>query len=211
MPRLRATLVPIAVVVLAACQAATVAPSASPVAVVPTPSPSAAPTASPTAAPTPTATPAPTPVPATPVPSAAEGVPPPPTAVKITFEASDPDNVGYDAVMKTTITWKQAHPAGTVIRVYGVTACLPPEGQDPAPCLVEHTPLPASVRELIAKAPAADGTVSWTWPNWENVGGAVAAHGDTYYHSIVIAAYNAAGHSKFIIVRAGEYCSDCTY
>jgi hypothetical protein len=138
-------------------------------------------------------------------------VPPAPTAVKISFKTSDPDGVGYDAVMTTTITWKQAQPAGTEIKVYGVTACLPPAGQDPAPCLVENTPLPASVRELIAKAPAADGTVTWSWPNWENVGGAVASHGDTYYHAFVIAAYNATGHSKFIIVRSGEYCSDCTY
>ena len=171
MPRLRAILLPVAVVVLAACQAATVAPSASPVAAVPTPSPSAAPT--PIAAPTPSPTPKPTPVPATPVPSAGQAVPPPPTAVKISFKTSDPDNVGYDAVMTTTISWKEARTAGTEIRVYGVTACLPPEGQDPAPCLVVNTPLPASVRELITKAPAANGKVSWSWPNWEDVGGAV--------------------------------------
>ena len=211
MPRLRAILLPVAVVVLAACQAATVAPSASPVAAVPTPSPSAAPTPSPTAAPTSSPPPKPTPLAATPVPSAGQAVPPPPTAVKISFKTSDPDNVGYDAVMTTTISWKEAQMAGTEIRVYGVTACLPPEGQDPAPCLVVNTPLPASVRELITKAPAANGKVSWSWPNWEDVGGAVADRGDTYYYAFVIAAYNSAGHSKFVIVRSGEYCSDCTY
>ncbi len=120
--------------------------------------------------------------------------------------------MGYDTDMTTTVTWKEAAPKGVTIRIYGVTACLPPKGQDPAPCLVKGTPLPASIRKLIASAPAARGRVSWTWPNWENIGGAVMAHGDTTYESIVVAAYNLDGtHSKFIIATTGEYCSGCTY
>ena len=107
--------------------------------------------------------------------------------------------------------FKVADPKGVTIRVYGVTACLPKHKQDHSPCLEKGTPLPANVRELIAKAPASKGKVTWTWPNWENAGGAVMAHGDSYYDSVVIAAYNAAGHSKFVIVATGEYCPDCTY
>ncbi len=36
----------------------------------------------------------------------------------------------------------------------------------------------------------------------------VAQHGDETYYAIVVAAYNAAGHSKFIIAEAGPWCSD---
>jgi hypothetical protein len=127
----------------------------------------------------------------------------------MTTKGSDPGGAGYDTRVTVTIRWKELAPKGTEIRVYGVTKCFaPPEG---GPCLVEHTPLPASVRELIARAPASKGRVSWTWPNWEDVGGAVMAHGSTYYEAVVIAAYNANGHSKFIIVESGQWCPDCTY
>jgi hypothetical protein len=127
----------------------------------------------------------------------------------MTVKGSDPSGEGFDTQLTTTITWKEAVTEGTEIRVYGVTACFaPPEG---GACLVEHTALPASVRELIARAPASKGKVSWTWPAWDDVGGAVMAHGSSTYEAVVIAAYGAAGHSKFIIVRSGEWCPDCTY
>ena len=115
-----------------------------------------------------------------------------------------------------TVTWAGPRSKGTEIRVYGVTACIamppsPGEGAD-GPCLVEHTPLPESVRKLIAKAPASTGKISWTWRNWENIGSSVAMSPDgTAYEAIVIAAYNAAGHSKFIIVDPGYWCGGCTY
>ena len=95
--------------------------------------------------------------------------------------------------------------------MFGVTACLPKVEKNHSPCLVRNTPLPASVRDLLAKAPASKGRVSWTWPNWENAGGAVMAHDGTDYWSLVVAAYNEAGHSRFVIVETGEYCPICTY
>src|SRR4051812_20693244 len=119
--------------------------------------------------------------------------------------------LGYDADVTTTITWKEADPEGVTVRVFGVTACLPKTKVDYTACLAKGTPLPANVRELITSAPASKGRVSWTWPNWEDAGGAVMAHGDSFYDSVVIAAYNTAGHSKFVIVRTGAYCPDCTY
>ena len=69
---------------------------------------------------------------------------------------------------------------------------------------VQHPP-------LAARGPAAKGKVTWTWPAWENIGGNVAANGNKTYASIVVAAYNAAGHSRFVIVKTGEFCSACTY
>jgi hypothetical protein len=119
--------------------------------------------------------------------------------------------VGYATKITVTIRWTSPTDEATEIRVFGVQDCMPPPGKDPAPCLVKGTPLPARSRDLIAKAPAADGKVSWTWPAWENIGGNVAADGDTTYASLVIAAYNAAGHSRFVIVATGEFCSHCTY
>ena len=75
------------------------------------------------------------------------------------------------------------------------------------------------MRKLIAKVPASDGTVSWTGPPWQdviesNTGSAaftaigVDHHDDDTYFAIVVAAYNDAGHSKFIIADAGTWCYD---
>ena len=113
-----------------------------------------------------TATPHPTPKP-TPGPTPL-AVPSPPSGA--TFKITYPS----DTRNKMTVTWKGPRAKGTEIRVYGVTACVamppsPREGSD-GPCLVEHTPLPASARKLIAKAPASSGKVSWTWPNWRTSG-----------------------------------------
>jgi hypothetical protein len=137
-------------------------------------------------------------------------MPPPPSGG--TFKITYPS----DTKNRMTVTWTGPRATGIVIQVYGVTQCfaMPPypgEGAE-GPCLVEHTPLPASVRRLIAKAPASIGKVSWTWPNWENIGSSVAMSPDgTAYEAIVIAAYNSAGHSKFIIVNPGYWCGGCTY
>jgi hypothetical protein len=198
----RITVAAIATILVAACQSTgSNAQSASPSNVA-TASPGVSAASSPSLTPSSSAAPDPSEVPVA-------LAPPPPTAVKMTTKGSDPGGVGYDTRLRVTISWKEVAPKGTEIRVYGVTKCFaPPAG---GPCLVEHTPLPESVRELIATAPASKGSVSWTWPNWEDVGGAVMAHGSTIYEAVVIAAYNADGHSKFIIVESGEWCPDCTY
>ena len=120
----------------------------------------------------------------------------------------------------TTITWKKAATKGTEIRVYGVTGCLSlTERQGDGSCLVKHTLVPASARKLIAKAPASKGKIVWTGPSWRDLvqgdtGGTaytaygVDRHGDDIYFAIVLAAYNAAGHSKFVIADAGQWCYD---
>ena len=198
------------VLLLAACQSGAQLPAPT------TPGPSAAPSvpadvAEPTPTPDPTSepttSPSATPAPVTPPPTGT--VPAAPTGVRMTVTQEDLVEAGYYANLRTTISWKTPLAAGTEIRVYGVTKCFaPPSGGS---CLVEHTPLPADVRDLIATAPAQKGRVSWTWPNWDDVGGAVMAHGDATYQAIVIAAYGPAGHSKFVIVKSGAWCPDCTY
>lgn len=168
-----------------------------------TDSPTGAPAA--TTAPTnaPTATAPPTVAPTTAV------APPPPTAVKVTEKDSNASSA--DRVKVTiTVSWKHPAPKGVTIRVYGVTACMPPGGNYDRPCLVKGTQVPADVRDLLAEAPASRGSVSWTWPNWEvDVG--VAIHKGTTYYSYVVAAYTATGHSKFIIAKTSKYCPTCTY
>ena len=180
--------------------------------------PSTAPpaSASPTSAARATATPVPKP---RPTPAA----PPPPTAVRITREGcyTGPDPGGVlPGTCTTTVTWKKVATKGTEIRVYGVTGCLSlKERAGDGSCLLLHTAVPPSVRQLIARAPASKGTVSWTGPAWlDNVqvdtGGppyrafGVDRRGDDLYFAIVVAAYNEVGHSKFIIADAGTWCYD---
>jgi hypothetical protein len=95
------------------------------------------------------------------------------------------------------------------IRVYGVTECLseptnPPPGTS-GPCLVEHTPLPPSVMVMTATAPAAAGEISWIAPFYYECLGPPVGPDGLDYQAIVIAAYNAAGHSIFAIADPGGW------
>jgi hypothetical protein len=164
---------------------------------------SGTPTPTPDPTPTPKPTPGPTPKP-TPL-----APPPPPDSAKLSQRPGAKDKYGTPAVV-STVTWDETYAPGTTIRVYGVTECLATANYQP--CLKTHTALPSKVRRFIAAAPAADGRVRWTWPGWEDIGGAVAAdaHG-RFYYAIVVAAYNKAGHSKFIIVDTSTSCDGCVY
>lgn len=191
----------------AACgSAATPAPAATPT---PTPastaSPSSSQTPTPTAAsPSPSETPQPTTEP-TPV-----IVPPKPTGV--TFEQES--HVVDDPIGAITqaVTWQAPRSEGVEIRVYGVTECIAepanPRPGTSGPCLVVHTPLPASVRTLLATAQASAGAVSWTWMDVIHECGGPLVLSDPsgpVYYSVVLAAYSAAGHSIFTIAEPGEW------
>jgi hypothetical protein len=174
-----------------------------------TPSVAATPRASVSPQPTPNPTPA--------------APPPPPTKVRVTRQGCStglfPDGVP-PGTCTTTVTWKKIATKGTEIKVYGVTGCLSAtERAGDGSCLVRNTKVPASVRKLIARVPASDGTVSWTGPAWldvidTDVGGpryqaiGVDRHGDDIYFAIIVTASNEAGHSKFIIADAGTWCYD---
>jgi hypothetical protein len=109
---------------------------------------------------------------------------------------------------------------GTEIKVYGVTGCLSLiERAGDGSCLVRNAAVPPDTRKLIARAPASDGTVSWTRPAWldvvsTDIGGrryqaiGVDRHGNDIFFAIVVAASNEVGHSKFIIADAGTWCYD---
>jgi len=157
--------------------------------------------------PSPSATPQPTPKPTakpTPVP-----VPPKPTGVKFDSQVrvSDDEQV---AEITQTVTWRAPRSEGVEIRVYGVTKCIA-EPANPAPdthgpCLVVHTPLPASVRTLLATAAASDGVASWTWT--EDTGckpGLSYDRDGPEYYAVVLAAYNASNHSIFAIAEPGRW------
>jgi hypothetical protein len=86
-------------------------------------------------------------------------------------------------------------------------------------CLVLDTSVPASVRKLIARVPASNGSVSWIGPAWLDViemdtGGprheaiGVDRHGEDIYFAIVVTASNKVGRSRFIIADAGTWCYD---
>ena len=192
-----ATTISVGLLVAAACTSAA------------TPAPDVTPTASPSititpASPSPSATPQPTAEP-TPV-----TVPPKPTGVTFDEETRSIDDGQFGEVTQT-VTWGAPRSEGVEIRVYGVTECIA-EPADPAPgtngpCLVVHTPLPASVRRLLATAPASDGGVSWTWTE---EGGCdpspfKSAPDGPGYRAVVLAAYSAAGNSIFAIAEPGGW------
>ena len=147
---------------------------------------------------------------------------PSPTGVKITRKGCYTGPVGSDVSLgtcTTTIRWKQPLAKGTEIRIYGVTTCLSAnQVADGGSCLNKHTSVPVAERRLIVRAPASRGKATWTGPaSLDNVvevdsGGAryrafgVARQGDHLYFAIMLAAYDAAGHSEFAIVDAGNWC-----
>ncbi len=181
------------------------------------PSTSAMPTALASAAPSLEASTAPTalasavaPLEASTAPSAPRSAVAPPAPADVTW--SQTPALGFGVGTTTmTVTWKEPAPAGATIRVYGVTACLNPPGTDNVPCLVVKTLLPDKALTLVATAPATQGHVSWTWPSWGNIGGALAVHGSDTYYAFVVAAYTPAGHSKMIIAATASACSKCTF
>jgi hypothetical protein len=111
-----------------------------------------------------------------------------------------------------SVTWRTPRTEGVEVRVYGVTECIA-EPSDPAPdtsgpCLVEHTALPASVRTLLATAPASDGAVRWAWtdiPPECGTGDLAFDPDGPRYHAVVLAAYNTSGHSIFAIAEPGRW------
>ena len=170
---------------------ASASPTEAPSPVSPSPSPTAHPT------------PEPTPVPA----------PPKPTGVTFDEMANElADGTGSTIIY--TVTWGAPRADGIEIRVYGVTECPAaptplPAVADSGPCLVEHTPLPASVRVLLATAPASEGAVSWSWtgdPGCE-VGWIGWGPGDLQFEAVVLAAYGPSGQSIFAIAQPGEWVS----
>ena len=161
------------------------------------------PTRTPTLTPSPT--PRPTPRPQTPVP-----VPPKPTDVEFD-EQKSLSTAASSTEITQTVRWGAPLSADVEIQVYGVTECIAmPDDAGPdtgGPCLVRGTPLPASVRTLLASAPASEGSVSWTWTGSFECGDPYPAYdpeGPTY-HSIVLAAYNSSGHSTFAIAEPGAW------
>jgi hypothetical protein len=174
-----------------------------------TPAPDVTPTASPSititpASPSPSATAQPT---AEPTPLT---VPPKPTGVTFDQQVRESDD-GQVATITQIVRWGAPLSQGVEIRVYGVTECIaepadPPPGTS-GPCLVVHTPLPASVRTLLATVPASDGVVSWTWTQWpfECDTPNPAYDPDRPYRAIVLAAYGASDHSIFAIAHPGGW------
>ena len=137
-------------------------------------------------------------------------VPPKPAGVTFDTRGVETDGSGQYADITQTVTWRTPRSDGVEIRVYGVTKCIA-EPRHPAPntsgpCLVTGTPLPASVRTLLGKAPASDGAVSWSWTEETGCDIGLPNRPDgPAYHAVVLAAYNASGHSIFAIAEPGMW------
>ena len=176
-------------------QAASMAPSE------PLATPSVTPSVTPAATASPTVTEPPTTAPATEPPAAPGG---------LDYNV-EPDVAGEGGLVMTryTISWTTPLDPGTTIRVFGITTCPSKPTPDNPPCVTDRTPLPAKIRTLIAKGPAAPGSVSWEWPQ-ADVDGPVLAYADgTSYFAFVVRAVNAAGSSPFVVVLSTDACTDC--
>ena len=149
--------------------------------------------------------------------SGGTGVSAPPAPTNVVFKVHAPNDPKlYETSVppyRLEVTWDETVEADTTIEVWGVTRC-PGEGAGEAgPCLTRRTPLPSSIRRLEASAPAGDGSVSWTVPGWEIIGGAVALDGSHELYGIAVRAVNANGASRFVLAKngIGSWCKDCTY
>jgi hypothetical protein len=157
----------------------------------------------------PSPSPDPTPTPALKPTSKPTAVPVPPKPSRVKFDeyvrvSAD----GWTGKITQTVTWGAPRTEGVEIRVYGVTECIgepaSPKPDTAGPCLVVHTPLPASVLTLLATAPAADGTVSWSWTQELGCNPGLDSDLDgPGYASVVLAAYSASGNSIFTIAEPG--------
>lgn len=152
-----------------------------------------------TASPSPAVTPRPTPEPAP--------VTPPPKPAGVTFDQQERvvDEQAVVVEITQTVTWEAPRSEGVDIRVYGVIGCIA-EPANPlpgtsGPCLVVHTPLPASVRTLLATAPASDGVVSWTWTQQ----GAECGETSLPFRAVVLAAYGSSDRTIFAIAWPGRW------
>jgi hypothetical protein len=211
----RAVLVVFLVGVFAACDAGAassspVAPAMSvPAATGSPPATTATAAASPSSSPSASSKPAPT-LETTPKP-VPTSVAPPPKPTGVTFRerkrlAEDPSATR----ITQTVRWRAPRSPGAEVRVFGVTECLAmpanPAPSTHGPCLVEHTRLPASIRVLLARAPAANGVVRWSWRGDYDWGDYPASDPDgPFYHAVVLATYNASGHSSFAIAAPGGW------
>ena len=204
-------------VVLAACAGNPTAPTpaGSPGALSPTPITASGPTSAPSAAtiPTPQATPSParTPSAASPPPKPTTApVPPMPTGATFHEDVECLETDCNEARTTQTVTWRTPPTKGVTIRAYGVTECLArpahPEPGASGPCLVTRTRLPASVRTLLATAPASAGKVSWSWTQETGCDVSLGSDPDgPQIEAVVLAAYNASGQSIFTIAEPGQW------
>ncbi len=150
--------------------------------------------------------------------SGGSGVSAPPAPTNVVFRVHAPtDPKLYETSVpdyRLEVTWDQAVSADTTIEVWAVTTC-PLEGKaDSGPCLTGRTPLPPRIRGLAASAPSAQGSVFWTVPGWEDIGGAIAVNAQNEpVYGIAVRALNASGASPFVLARKGvaTYCTGCTY
>ena len=220
MSSMRAMLVALVALTVAACSAG---PAAQPTAIAQATMPpvTAAPVVTPeppTDPPTPTPTAKPTQKPTTAPP------PPKPTGVKFVNDEREcldgnEDEGCLRAKYTQTVLWKAPRTKGVEIRVFGVIGCpaqpAHPKPGKSGPCLVTGTKLAASVRTLLARAPASAGWVSWSWTQEEYdcdpfppVG--IAPDGRAY-DAVVVQAFNAQDRSSFAIAEPGGWWEPAEY
>ncbi len=170
----------------------------------------APPTAAPeTAAPPTAAPPTVAPATATPVPATPTPLQPPPAPTGVTYHEQHTPGSGAPGTTTYTVTWSEPLTPGVEMRVSGLTKCLSNVMDEP--CIQRHMTLPKGTLEIIGRAPASKGSISWTWPTPEILGGALASDGTTDYFAFLVGAYNDAGQSRLVIAKSATACPGCVY
>jgi hypothetical protein len=114
------------------------------------------------------------------------------------------------AVEVDRITWTEPDGYATGFRLYGVTGCPnESEATNGQPCLVEHTPLPASRLKLIKTVGGTTRSILLRNVIPPDACGPSLWCGD--FGALVLGAYNKYGQSIFAIPLSTEVCFGCTY
>jgi hypothetical protein len=150
-----------------------------------------------------------TPEPPTAAPATSPPELPPAAPTGITYHAQHTPGSGSPGTTTYTVSWSEAPTNGVEIRVSGLTKCLSTVMDEP--CIQRHMTLPKGTLELIARAPASKGSVSWAWPTPEVLGGGLASDGTNDYYAFLVGAYSAAGQSRLVIVKSATACPGCVY
>ncbi len=174
-----------------------------------------------TASPTVPPSPSPSLVTATPTPSAtvASASAPPPeqlgttdpaTGLKLTYitvgewTATTRPNNHY------LLTWRTPNTPDTTVRVEAITKCLAPDDSTGIPCVTPASHITAADYILIAKRPASDGYARWTWPAFEDIGGAVTTDGTHDFYAIAVT-LTTGSIVRVVVIATGQTCSGCVY
>ncbi len=108
------------------------------------------------------------------------------------------------------LTWRTPDTADTIVRVEALTTCLAPASSTGELCVTPASHITAANYILIAKRPASDRYARWTWPAWEDIGGAIATDGRHSFFGIVVT-LTTGGIVRVVVIYSAQTRFGCVY